>query len=153
MEEILTNSLLDFVGIQYTMMLQTLWKNTWLPTTRKFDTENKNWATQCTCPSCCDESIWCRYLQLTWGRWVCCLVVCTGCFTKCCEAKAPKDKETTTVSQYLCELIFKCGWLSIQINDQDWEFVNSVSAELHRLTGTIQRVTSAYHPQENDLAK
>ena len=39
------------------------------------------------------------------------------------------------------------------MNDQDWEFVSSVSTELHCLTGTIQRVTSTYHPQANSLAE
>ena len=33
------------------------------------------------------------------------------------------------------------------------EFVNSVSAELHRFTGIIQRVTNAYHPQANGLVE
>ena len=56
------------------------------------------------------------------------------------------------VSQFLCESRYGC--FSIQINDQGREFVNSVSAELHRLnTGTIQRVTSANHPQANSLLK
>ena len=39
----------------------------------------------------------------------------------------------------------------MQISDQGREFINSVSAELHRLTGIIQRVTSAYHPKANGL--
>ena len=56
------------------------------------------------------------------------------------------------VSQFLCESRYGC--FSIQINDQGREFVNSVSAELHRLnTGTIQRVTSANHPQANSLVE
>ena len=33
------------------------------------------------------------------------------------------------------------------------EFVNSVSDNLHRMTGTKQRVTSAYHPQANGLCE
>ena len=45
----------------------------------------------------------------------------------------------------------KHGCFAIQINDQGTEFVNKVSAEMHRLTGTKQRVTSAYHPQANGL--
>lgn len=51
------------------------------------------------------------------------------------------------------ELICRHGCFSIQINDQGREFVNGVSAELHRLTGTNQRVTSAYHPQANGLVE
>ena len=45
------------------------------------------------------------------------------------------------------------GCFSIQINDQGREFVNDVSSGLHRPTGTIQRVTSAYHPQANGLVE
>ena len=44
------------------------------------------------------------------------------------------------------------AWL-LQINDQGQEFVNSVSVELHRLTGTIQRVMSPYHPKVNGLVE
>ena len=83
----------------------------------------------------------------------CCLVVCIDYFSKWSEAKPLKDKKATTVSQFLYELICRHGCFSIQINDQGLEFVNSVSAELHRLTGTIQCVTSAYHPQANGLVE
>ena len=69
------------------------------------------------------------------------------------EAKPLKDRKTAAVSQVLHELILRHGCFSIQINDQGPEFVNSVSAELHRLTGAIQRVTSAYHPQGNGLVE
>ncbi|XP_064077722.1 uncharacterized protein LOC135195396 [Macrobrachium nipponense] len=34
-------------------------------------------------------------------------------------------------------------------HDQGKEFVNSVSTEMHRLTGVHQRLTSTYHPQAN----
>ena len=76
----------------------------------------------------------------------CCLVVCTDYFSKWSDANPLKDKKATTVSQFLYELTCGHSCFSIQINDQGLEFVNSVSVELHRLTGTIQRVTSAYHP-------
>ena len=71
----------------------------------------------------------------------CCLVVCIDYFSKWSDAKALKDKKLTTVSQFLYELMFRHGCFSIQTNDQGREFVNSVSTKLHRLTGTIQRVT------------
>ena len=45
------------------------------------------------------------------------------------------------------------GCFAIQINDQGREFVNEVSDELHRLTGVVQRITSAYHPQSNGLVE
>ena len=36
--------------------------------------------------------------------------------------------------------------MRIQINDQGKEFVNEVPENLHEITGTQQRITSAYHP-------
>lgn len=83
----------------------------------------------------------------------CCLVVCIDYFSKLSEAKPLKDKSVVSVSQFLYELICRHGCFSIQINDQVREFVNGVSAELHRLTGTNQLVTSAYHPQANGLVE
>ena len=43
--------------------------------------------------------------------------------------------------------------MRIQINDQGKEFVNEVSENLHEMTGTEQRITSAYHPQSNGLCE
>ena len=43
--------------------------------------------------------------------------------------------------------------MKIQINDQGRAFVNDVSETLHKMTGTEQRVTSAYHPQANGLCE
>ena len=83
----------------------------------------------------------------------CCLVVCIDYFSKWFEAKPLQDKKATTVSQFLYELICRHRCFSIQINDQCREFVKSVSAELHRLTGTIKRVTSAYDSQANGLVE
>ena len=37
--------------------------------------------------------------------------------------------------------------------DQGREFVNEVADELHSMTGTQQRQTSAYHPQSNGLVE
>ena len=59
----------------------------------------------------------------------CCLVVCIDYFSKWSEAKPLKYKKTMTNSQFLYENIHGC--LSIQINDQGREFVNSVSAEMY----------------------
>ena len=83
----------------------------------------------------------------------CCLVVCIDYFSKWSEAKPYKDKKATTVSQFLYELISRHGCFSIQMNDQGREFVNSVSVEFYRLTGIIQRVTSAYYPHANGLVE
>ena len=43
--------------------------------------------------------------------------------------------------------------MRIQINDQGKEFVNEFSKNLHEMTGTEQRITSAYHPQSNGLCE
>ena len=37
--------------------------------------------------------------------------------------------------------------------DQGRKFVNEVADELHSMTGTQQRQTSAYHPQSNGLVE
>ena len=43
--------------------------------------------------------------------------------------------------------------MRIQINDHGKEFVNEVPENLHEMTGTEQRITSAYHPQSNGLCE
>ena len=73
------------------------------------------------------------------------IVVVVDYFTKWIEAKAVKDKTAVSVAQFLYECICFHNVPAIQINYQGREFVNSVSSELHRLTGTEQRVTSAYN--------
>ena len=66
-----------------------------------------------------------------------------------------KLKKKNDSSQFLYELICRHDCFPIKINEQVREFVNSVSVELHRLIGTIQRqlVRSAYHPQANGLVE
>ena len=49
--------------------------------------------------------------------------------------------------------MFRHGGFKTKINDQGKEFVNEVSDALLELTGTDQRVTSAYHPQSNGLCE
>lgn len=75
------------------------------------------------------------------------IVVAVDYFSKWSEAKALDDKSAISVARFLFELICRFGCFAVQINDQGREFVNEVCAELHRLTGVEQRVTSAYHPQ------
>ena len=41
--------------------------------------------------------------------------------------------------------------MRIQINDQGKEFLNEFSENLDEMTGTEQRITSAYHFQSNGL--
>ena len=43
--------------------------------------------------------------------------------------------------------------MKMQINDQGKESVNEVSENLHEITGTEQRITSAYHLQSNGLCE
>ena len=78
--------------------------------------------------------------------------VCIDNFSKWSEAKAVKGC-TPTVAKFLYEIICRHGCVRIQINDQGKEFVNEVSENLHEMTGTEQRITSAYHPQSNSLYK
>ena len=73
--------------------------------------------------------------------------------TKWSEAKTIKDKTAPTIAQFLHEMMCRHGCFAIQINDQGIEFVNEVSDELHRLTGVVQRIASAYHPQSNGLVE
>ena len=85
-------------------------------------------------------------LRSTDGHVAIVMAVCY--FSKWIEARPLKSKEASEVARFLYEdIICRHGCVAIQINDQGREFVNSVSAELHALTGTTQRITSAYHPQ------
>ena len=93
---------------------------------------------------------------------ICCLpsvdefeypIVFTDYLSKWYEATPIHDKSAPTFAQFLYELICRHGSFAIQINDQGSEFVNEVTDELHSMTGTQQRVTSAYHPQSNGLVK
>ena len=79
------------------------------------------------------------------------LIVCIGYFSKWSQAKAVKDKSAPTVAKFLYEIICRHGCMRVQINDQGKEFVNEVSENLHDMTGTEQRITSAHHPQSNGL--
>ena len=75
------------------------------------------------------------------------LIVCIDYFSKWSEAKAVKDKSAPTVAKFLYEIICPHGCMRMQINDQGKEFVNEVSENFHEMTGTEQRITSAYHPR------
>ena len=81
------------------------------------------------------------------------LIVMIDYFSKWSEAKAVQDKTASTVARFLYEMICRHGCFKTQINDQGREFVNQVSDALLELTGTDQRVTSAYHPQANGLCE
>ena len=81
------------------------------------------------------------------------LVVSIDYFSKWSAAKTLKDKSAPTVAKFLYEIICRHGCMRIQINDQGKEFVNEVSENLHEMTGTEQRITSAYYSQSTGLGK
>ena len=81
------------------------------------------------------------------------LIVCIDHFTKWSEAKPLKDKSAPSIAQFLHEVICRRGCTKIKINEQGREFVNEVSKNLHRMTGTEQRITAAYHPQANEFCE
>ncbi len=69
-------------------------------------------------------------------------------FSKWVEARPGERKDAVSVAKFLYEeVICRHGCPAIQINDQGRELVNAVSEQLHSMTGTKQRITSAYHPQ------
>ena len=82
------------------------------------------------------------------------VVMAVDYFSKWPEARPLKDKTALSVASFLFEdIICRHGCIEIQINDQGREFVNGVSEELFRLSGTKQHITSAYHPQANGLVE
>uniref|UniRef100_A0A2S2NRW3 RNA-directed DNA polymerase n=1 Tax=Schizaphis graminum TaxID=13262 RepID=A0A2S2NRW3_SCHGA len=75
-------------------------------------------------------------------------------FSKWCEARPLSDKRATTVAHFIYdEIICRHGCPKIEISDQGREFCNSICDELFKLTGTIHKVTSPYHPQANGLVE
>ena len=81
------------------------------------------------------------------------LIVCIDYFSKWSEAKPMHDQSALKVAQFLYELLCRHDCFAIQINDQGREFGNEFADELCLMTGTQQRVTSAYHPQSNGLVE
>lgn len=82
------------------------------------------------------------------------IVVAVDYTSKWVEARAIKDKTATTVAQFIWEdIICRHGCAKIVITNQGREFNNSIVKLLFELTGTEQRVTTAYHPQSNGLVE
>lgn len=82
------------------------------------------------------------------------IVVAIDYFSKWSEAKALPDKSAESVARFLYDdVICRHGCPLIHITDQGREFTNKLISELFRLTGTQQRVTTAYHPQANGLVE
>ncbi|XP_029638023.1 uncharacterized protein LOC115213228 [Octopus sinensis] len=84
----------------------------------------------------------------------CCIVVAMDYFSKWLEVRPLKDHTAETVVKcHFEDVICRHGCIKILINDQGREFVNRVSAELHKLTATQQHITSAYHLQASGLVE
>lgn len=82
------------------------------------------------------------------------VIVAIDYFSKWSEARALSDKSAETVARFLYdEIICRHGCPLIHITDQGREFLNKLISELFHLTGTKQRVTTAYHPQANGLVE
>jgi len=82
------------------------------------------------------------------------VVVAICYFSKWCEARALMDKTAESVAKFLYDdIICRHGCPEIQISDQGREFINKLSTELFKLTGTQHRITSPYHPQANGLVE
>lgn len=82
------------------------------------------------------------------------VVLAIDYFSKWSEARPLRDKSAVSVARFLYdEVVCRHGCPKIQISDQGREFVNKLNDELSLLTGTTQRVTSAYHPQANGLVE
>ena len=67
------------------------------------------------------------------------LVVAIDYFSKWTEAKPLKQKDASSVAEFLYEIITRHSCFDIQINDQGREFVNHVSETLHEPTGVKQK--------------
>ncbi|CAK9302239.1 unnamed protein product [Gordionus sp. m RMFG-2023] len=81
------------------------------------------------------------------------IAVAVDYFSKYIVAMPLKDKTAKSISRFLYSLLCTHGRAKIQINDQGREFVNEISNNFHKLIGTMQRVTSAYHPQANGMVE
>ena len=74
------------------------------------------------------------------------LVVCIDYFSKWSELKLIKDKSTSTITQFLYEVICQHGWIKVQINNQGREFVNDISKVLHSIV-----IILIYHSRNFDI--
>ncbi|KAK3910839.1 Retrovirus-related Pol polyprotein from transposon 412 [Frankliniella fusca] len=77
------------------------------------------------------------------------VVVAIDYLSKWPHAKALANKTAVEVARFIFEWICMFGCPKIVINDQGRGFCNEVSELLFQLTGTRQRITSAYNPQAN----
>ncbi|KAK3924427.1 Pol polyprotein, partial [Frankliniella fusca] len=77
------------------------------------------------------------------------VVVAIDYISKYSHAKALENKSAGEVARFIFEWICLFGCPKVVINDQGREFVNEVGEHLFHMTGTHQRITSAYNPQAN----
>ncbi|KAL5500638.1 hypothetical protein EMCRGX_G012230 [Ephydatia muelleri] len=67
------------------------------------------------------------------------------------EAQALPIKSAENVAHVLLSLITRFGCFSVCISDQGHEFVNALNDKRFEMAGIEDRVSSAYHPQTNNL--
>ncbi|KAL5477308.1 hypothetical protein EMCRGX_G024090 [Ephydatia muelleri] len=72
-------------------------------------------------------------------------------FSKWPEAAAIPSKEAKEVAFFLFKMICRYGCIKIVISDQGREFVNNINQHLFEYLKTEHRVSTAYHPQTNEL--
>ncbi|KAK3910955.1 LOW QUALITY PROTEIN: Transposon Tf2-11 polyprotein [Frankliniella fusca] len=77
------------------------------------------------------------------------VVVAIDYLSKYSHAKALVNKSVGEVALFIFEWICLFGCPKVVINDQGPEFVNEVGEHLFNMTGSHQRITSAYNPQAN----
>ena len=79
------------------------------------------------------------------------IITLSDYFSKWPEAAPLPSKEATGVASFLLDTFCHHGWPKIVQSDQGWEFVDTMNSCLFEMTGIKQCVSSAYHPQTNNL--
>ena len=80
------------------------------------------------------------------------IITCTSYFTKwVAEAGSLPTREAKGVANFFYSLICRHKVLKQIQSDQGREFVNSLNNQLFRLTGVQHIISTAYHPQTNEL--
>ncbi|XP_054708946.1 protein NYNRIN-like [Uloborus diversus] len=85
------------------------------------------------------------------NRWI---VVCTDYLTRFTVTKALPSAEATEIAQFLVEeIILKHGAPKEMISDRGRSFLSNLVKTINQLCQTSHLLTTAYHPQTNDLTE